>query len=810
VSASGDLGLSAGWKWAVGGIAFAAITWCLADFLRDDRLPIFRDLLPFVYPYRTFLAEQLRQGQVPLWNPYSQLGIPFLASLHSSVFYPPSVILLIPQPLGFNLFLYAHFLIGASGMAVWSRQRSTSFLGMVVGSLVFAIGGYMATSVTNTAHLQAAVWTPWILFAWRYGGRTSGGWIATALLLVTQLLAGAPEVWISTIGLLTLWSLVVSDDAMRVRVTITARFLGCVGAAFALAAFQLLPTFEYLATSSRAGNLPYAVLAKWSMSPVELLRLLLPHSVWLGSEPERWQIGTLLQPRAALVLSIYAGIGGLCAAIGGIFRDREGRFWAGVAAFAILLALGDHSPVYRALFVVGEPLLGRIRYPEKFLFLFHVAISALAAGGMAPLASGERRTTRIALVALGTFAIVLLPLVLLEKLAPVRLLELAAIVEGRVGMPLESSGPVAADIAYKAERAITLLLAVGALAAMRSRKWIGESTFACLFVAILAVDLASVHRGVWLTIATKELKAETLLVRSDPSRPEPPSVFHYQRSGSHPGLARFLPSAPTDRDHREFAKRSWKAGFYSLSMLHGVRNLHAGDSISDPADLFRALERLPLDRAITLLRRFGVSVVIGAEPIAAPGLEPRGSSEGGLHSYRVEHALPFAHLVSELEVEPNLAEVMARLADPSFPADHRALVEGLPRGWKSMGPDPEGARAVISKFDLHSIVVDVSAPTEQFLVVNQGYFPGWSARVDDQAVEIIRTNGLVQGIVVPAGRHRARFDYFPVSLAIGSMISMSSACGIVFFAAVSRRRASHSVDSRMLLTPGRGRHDARN
>ena len=43
------------------------------------------------------------------------MGAPYLANLQSGVFYPPSLLLLLPLPLGFNLFLFAHYLIALSG-----------------------------------------------------------------------------------------------------------------------------------------------------------------------------------------------------------------------------------------------------------------------------------------------------------------------------------------------------------------------------------------------------------------------------------------------------------------------------------------------------------------------------------------------------------------------------------------------------------------------------------------------------------------------------------------------------------------------
>src|SRR3990172_6942158 len=39
-------------------------------------------------PWRTFVAQELSQGRIPLWNRFSFCGAPFLANLQSAVLYP--------------------------------------------------------------------------------------------------------------------------------------------------------------------------------------------------------------------------------------------------------------------------------------------------------------------------------------------------------------------------------------------------------------------------------------------------------------------------------------------------------------------------------------------------------------------------------------------------------------------------------------------------------------------------------------------------------------------------------------------------
>ena len=42
--------------------------------------PIISDAVEQFYPYRSFFRSEVLAGRLPLWNPYSQNGTPFLAN----------------------------------------------------------------------------------------------------------------------------------------------------------------------------------------------------------------------------------------------------------------------------------------------------------------------------------------------------------------------------------------------------------------------------------------------------------------------------------------------------------------------------------------------------------------------------------------------------------------------------------------------------------------------------------------------------------------------------------------------------------
>src|SRR3984957_16258119 len=55
----------------------------------------YRDFGVFTYPVAKYYRERFWQGELPLWNPLSYCGIPFLAQWKPSILYPPSIFYLV-------------------------------------------------------------------------------------------------------------------------------------------------------------------------------------------------------------------------------------------------------------------------------------------------------------------------------------------------------------------------------------------------------------------------------------------------------------------------------------------------------------------------------------------------------------------------------------------------------------------------------------------------------------------------------------------------------------------------------------------
>ena len=94
------------------------------------------------YPVAYYFRDCFRLGHWPLWNPYNNCGIPFLAQWNTMTLYPASLIyLLLPVPWSLNAFVLAHLFLAALGMYRLCYYWFGNRVGASVAGLAFAWNG---------------------------------------------------------------------------------------------------------------------------------------------------------------------------------------------------------------------------------------------------------------------------------------------------------------------------------------------------------------------------------------------------------------------------------------------------------------------------------------------------------------------------------------------------------------------------------------------------------------------------------------------------------------------------------------------
>ncbi len=300
---------------------------CLLFFWRD-LTPVQADRWAFAagdftqqfYAFARYEASRLHSGQLPLWNPYTFAGHPFLADIQAAVFYPLSLLTMLLT--SFGGFFYralewealAHYPLAAVFTYLLARRLTHSRIGGLTAAIVFTFSGYLTSyPPLQLAILETVVWLPliWLLLETAADRLAAGArmaasrWaVAAGLALGVALLAGHPQSGMLVAyaglayGLYRFWPrpVVWRWQTWRWPLGLLGLF-GVVG--LDLAAVQIVPSAELLAHSTRS-SLSFAEAGR-GFTTYDLLQIIYPQ---VGGQFPALYIGIL--PLGLIALTLLA------------------------------------------------------------------------------------------------------------------------------------------------------------------------------------------------------------------------------------------------------------------------------------------------------------------------------------------------------------------------------------------------------------------------------------------------------------------------------------------------------------------------
>jgi hypothetical protein len=128
---------------------------------------VFRDAAHYYYPLFEWSARQWAAGQIPLWNPQENCGVPTLADATSSVFYPGKLIFVLPLDFAtkYKWYVVGHVLLAAWGLYRLARRWHASPPAAALGAMAYAFSGSVMFQYCNVVFLIGAAWLPLAVLA---------------------------------------------------------------------------------------------------------------------------------------------------------------------------------------------------------------------------------------------------------------------------------------------------------------------------------------------------------------------------------------------------------------------------------------------------------------------------------------------------------------------------------------------------------------------------------------------------------------------------------------------------------------------
>jgi len=444
------------------------------------------DVVNYIFPVKQFMAESVREGVLPLWNPYVLTGYPFTYNTQAGLFYPLSLLYyLLPWYSAVDGTIALQMLLGALFMYAFLRRLRLHRLAAVVGGVLFACNGLMMVWLEWQVVHAAVIWLPLqFLFLESMIGEveTSAGKPAKGVIygLLTAVAFAIPwlgghwnwtlytSMTLAAYGLWRLWPTFHGASGWRRRAGLAGLYLLPFAAGIALALVQIWPAFSFLSQTHRRA-LPFRdslLSGLWDRAVVSIV----PNFFGNPSHGNNWWgIDNYNE------VTIYLGILPLFLIGFSLFlrRDRIALFFAGWGLLGLLWALG--TPAYGLLYVL--PAFSGL-YPGRAAIIPVVCGAVLAALAFDRLLSAEV-PDRAKLVRATVGVSVLLPTILSGYAIAYRddVIRTAGYLLPYVGWAL-----------------LVLLLSAGLLVA-RIRRAISANWFGALAFGLIVADLYLMSYG---------------------------------------------------------------------------------------------------------------------------------------------------------------------------------------------------------------------------------------------------------------------------------------------------------------------------
>lgn len=729
------------------------------------------DAVTFFYPMYSYLGENLRSGDIPLWSPHQLAGAPFAADPQSGWMYLPAMVLFttLPLVLAAKSFTIIHLLAAGVAMYLLARTLGFNVLGALLAGIVYEHNSYLLNrSVRCFACTEVYAWLPltimfaelairspsrqrWVLY-WGAGG------LALSQILAAWLGQGAYYSLLALGGYVvyrTLISPPVPLRAMRARLgALAANGIGLLLAGFGLAAAGLLPRLEYNALSTLAGGYKHSEeLAEFGgMSPTAWA-LLLNHSDML-----------LYAGGVTVVLAVVAPIAAR--------RVLAVPFWSALTLGSLVLALPYRTPLHSLLYTL--PAFERLHphNPERIMILVYFGLALLAGATVSCLLKSERT---------GAFA----------ALFPIA--GILVLLAGGIRIPLAALLAVGAGVLFIAVCPLLGGYRQVAAALVMCAAFVDYSTAAAVPTAKMNLNeyYDPMDSGRYLQDAREAGPFRYFGYGAGVARPSRPYRLEY----ADPDVAPLLVN-----------NRATVLGLEDIQGYNPVqvaRYTEYMDTLNGRSQAYRQLQVLAGGADSPMLNLLNARYIVVPSEIAAdrPDLQRLNAAHRTVflgEQARVlenETALPRAWIVHDArQVRRGVA--LQLLATGAVDPRQTALLEEPPPplGKPSLLADESAA---VIRYQPENVQVRTNTGAPGLMILSEVYYPAWKAYVDGKPTKLYATDHVLRGIPVPAGAHTVELRYESTAMKVGLAISLlfHAGLGVVVLQVIHQRRQRPALDT---------------
>lgn len=611
------------------------------------------DIMLYFHPVLAFEHRWLSQGILPLWNPHTLFGQPFVGNPQEWLLYPSTLLVAwLGAEWAISWGAVIHLWLAGLGTYAFALRRQYSLRTAIAAGTLWMLCGAVILRSQHVGILQALAWYGWIFWAVEGLLQKANPIRAFVLAAVFALasLAGSPQMFHMLLLTLLAWTAYRWCEVGDKRRTL------CWGAvagtiAFSIGGAHWLPLIEFLSYTNR-DHLPLLDSAGYALHPDHILLFLAPN---LFGFP--WQ-GNYALTLFYWELAFFVGTVP-CVAVLARWRRAQAdeRFWRWAVILSLWLAIGPYGGLYWLAYHL-VPGTQSFRTPLRWTAITDFTLCSWAVSAFEQVRMDKRwwRLPAVMLMLAGVWQI--------------------------LGDDIARS-----FVPDRATLAKALLMAEG----IRTALW--RATVMCaLAVAVLSL------RGRWRWALASTVTLAELLWIAMPATPTcSPEVFSVTPQAAHSllhtGQRLFVPDTSPiwlnyvnahDYGSSETSRlRAWRETLASnIGMAHGISEA----SGYEPAPLRESLRRFTEMQAVWrkdphALRKAGIGMIATSETAESWKLMP--TPMAGARAWMRETNEPVHwQMLSPQRVvlSPSHAGELV-LADSAYPG-WQVLIDGKPAPWR--------------------------------------------------------------------------------------------------------------------------------
>lgn len=728
------------------------------------------------------IEYQEEHGENPLWAPNMFSGMPsYVISIPSAA---PNIDTVI-KSIGGNTHPLPYFWILLGGAYLFFIIQGVRPFAAALGSVLIGFTTYLPI-IIEAGHYNkfvAFAFIPWMLVGYHMISRSDKKWLAFfvfALAVTLELRANHPQVTYYFLYLLGFWWMYdtwlaykneqMKDWLSRTGIAVGAGLLGILCSIDMY--WQLYEYSQYTirggsaldATGSGGLALDYAF--QWSQGIGELLTLLIP-GLFGGSSGEAYW-----GPKSFTSGPHYFGAVAFILALIGLiyYRKRIKYLFFGVGSFTLLFSLGSNFSLLNEFMFHYVPYFNKFRTPEMWLIVTVFCYSVLAVYGIESLfdiAKQKRDSLKKLYLPLGMtlalgliFAMASGSLLSFEKPGEREQLRQQVASQNNVSpndpqVEQTVSNFINTRLVPDREemarsdslRYLFLVILAGGLIVGFVQEKISKGFLLTGLLVLSAYDLLSIDsRYVDEEQMVRDDITAEQIIHQQQQRADKFITEHIDSGEGYPWRAFPLHNNPFNNAVSAYFYPS--IGGYSGAKLGYYQDLIDNLLMSDTGGFNDPILDMLNVRYISVNQQLpfdGYTEVF---------------NEGEQYVYRNDDVLPKAFFVDSVITVTEPSGAVSIMQNNFDPASYAVVETEEPIAAES----DTTARVSVTSYNAKEIQLETETSSDAFLVVSEVYYPaGWNARIDGEETQIYKTNYVLRGLKVPAGKHEITMTFEPAS-----------------------------------------------